>query len=792
MRYLVALGVTFVTTLLLLGVLRNHTLSSDDTEVPSDELLAYDISPGAGVVVGLQQQTKEIRLTVWGVVSSARPEERFNFGVQIDWRNAEGKSLGDNLLGFETRVSFQTPNASPTSFAARLAYSNELVTDSRTVRVLVPEFSGGRPTQMHLSSMPSTARRVLVRATFPERRHDVEIAAVDRRMSLAERLELVRDRTSVAYDDLAFSLRTEAISTWQRRLDAAGIEGKNYRVERLLIGSGRSSAGLSTAQRKSWQISRDHALAINVLGNVRLRISTAPHIVLSLAAGVDQTPNSLTIGESGFADISVGHGDFARTLVLHSATEAPQPITVTVASEDSSSIVGRKQLVEGSTRLLAEPMVRRIKYYLLNPEHPVMIAVAPGQEFLGLSVRSTHAKLQGSIDAEIDQQHAVAEVSLTPSLFEQWSDETAATDAQELYIRIPHGTKAIALRGSAHLRVAPFTADPAVVCERLTPEYDVPIEPASHWKFAAFDVTRIVPIRPDNLLDLVRTLRTSELLAQSRIVSTADRPRVPEETLQPAMETVRRHVIESVRWGPDFPLPEDVLLSMNEARRGYVPSKGPRAGRVRIVYRLQPDSVGRPLDLLVDGTQSHREETVAGSGTFDVMVPDGLHSFQVRGAEAGSQVLLEATPIEAAGTLRRRNVHRVLPGQVVRFLFDKHVETAKIVITTYLQGERFVALRYSIRARQLKDLLHSVTPMQGEMSGVAAEAPEIWYWELGPARHLNQYRSVITLGNDIANDKVTLVLRNAGRASVFVGLVMIGQGDSKRPKVQRFWTTEEP
>ncbi len=792
MRYLVAGLVALVAALLLVGVLRNPDLRGGGIEVPSDELLAYAVTPKSGVTIGLLQQTDELRLTAWHVVDKALPEERFDYSLRIEWQDTASHVMGESRLAFESRVSLSPSGMSPSSFAARLAYSDALVTDSRTVRVLVPKYDGRRPTQMRLLPLEVSKGRVLVRATFPDRRQSLEIAAVDQRLSSSERLEIIRDRTSVGYDDLPFALRAVALGTWQRRLDASGLEGKDYHVERLLIGTGRTSSGLVAAKRPSWLVHRQHSLALNFRAPVRLAVTTTAHSTLLLATSVDAQPRQLSVGESGRLEFDVGQLTSAQTVIISSTSEAPLPVQVSVTSDQLAAVLGPTQSLENSEDYALSPQLRRSSYYQLDPVQPVSVRLAPGQSYLGLTVRSTHAQLRGKLEADMDGVLASTDVELVPSTLEQWTDAVPATDGQRLFVRIPVGARHIALRGSTHLRVAPFTSDPDVYEDRIAPEYAVPLPPESRWKFARYDIERAVSLQPDNEESLVATGRKSELVAQSRIVGSETAKQQPEAALVPASTAVQRHVIEPVRWGPDVRLPEDVVVALERPRRGYVPSSGPRAGHVRVSYRLDAGDVGEELELQVDRAPLHRETTVASSGQFDVLVSPGTHEFALNGVDGHSQILLDATPIEASGALRRRVAYRIEPRSVLRFVVRKQVDVANVVITTYQQNERRVALRYAIEGDQKSDFLHAPTPLRGEISGIATDAPEIWYWETGPTRHLLRHRSVVTLGHDLAQGTVAFVLRNQNPTPTFVSLVLVGQDSGSRPALQRFWTTEEP
>jgi hypothetical protein len=147
--------------------------------------------------------------------------------------------------------------------------------------------------------------------------------------------------------------------------------------------------------------------------------------------------------------------------------------------------------------------------------------------------------------------------------------------------------------------------------------------------------------------------------------------------------------------------------------------------------------------------------------------------------------------MEAAGALRRRTVHRLLPNATLRFVFNKQVDTARVIVSAYQQNERLVSMHYAIDATQRQEFALSATPMRGEIEGVATEAPGLWYWETGPNQALNFLRGSIPLGTDVAPGRVTLALRNQSRNTAFVALVLVGQEGGVAQPLQRFWTTEE-
>jgi hypothetical protein len=120
-------------------------------------------------VIGLLPKALELSLSSWCVVGVALPDQRFVYGIDAEWLGTQDRVLGRSELSFESRVSGDAEAHNASEWAARLAYSTDAVTDSRTLRLLIPELAGQRPLAVRLASHPGTLQRVLVRTTLRDR-----------------------------------------------------------------------------------------------------------------------------------------------------------------------------------------------------------------------------------------------------------------------------------------------------------------------------------------------------------------------------------------------------------------------------------------------------------------------------------------------------------------------------------------------------------------------------------------------------------------------------------------------
>lgn len=789
-RWGVVAAVLLASGAAMLGVLRDPLPRSAHVEIPSDELLAYDLTPPGSVVVNVLPKAKEISLSSWCVVGVSLPDQRFVYGIELEWLGAGGKQLGRSELSFESRVSGDAEARDASEWAARLAYSNDAVTDSRTLRILVPELAGQRPTALRLRARKGALRRVLVRTTFPEERGGLELEAVERSLTPVDREELERDRTSLPFDELPRNFRVAALTYWQRRLDASGVEGTDYRVARLLIGRGRAPAGLRMAQRAPQLVRAGRALAINVFGSAELELSAPTGSVLSWSDGEPAAPQLIVMGNEQRQSISVGRPDVTSTLVLRSPEAIDLPVRVTLRREDAVAVVGDAHPA-GSERLELEPFWLRSSYYRLDPDQPLVVPVAPGQVMLGVTVRTYADRPRGWLEATLGTFSTRSEVELPPSEFERWVDGESASEEKELFLQVPKGVTQVELRGAAALYVTPFTYDPEVEEDRLAGPFQRPVPLGWEWRYADSDIRRRVSLRALDHERWIAEGRTLELRSQARVVEPPPREPQPEVTLAPRGSEVRRHLVLPLVRTPGRPPRETAWLTLDRERRGHVASAGANAGKVRLRYRIAPEQLGETLSLWVDGALALSEQPVTTAADVELPLPPGEHRFELRGLPDGAAALLELAAAPREPLVRQRIVYRLQPGQTLEYPVDKQAESARLITFAYAERPKHVALSFAVVAQTHQQFASSHSKLQGRLEGAAQPMARAWFWETTEPGQLSEFRDGLTLGADLVSGPVVVKLTNETRGRLWLALVLVGQGPRPAAELEHFWALEE-
>lgn len=774
----------------MIGVLRDPLSRSDHVEIPSDELLAYDLSPPGSVAVNLLPKAREISLSSWCIVGVSLPDQRFVYGIDAEWLGAGGKLLGRSELAFESRVSGDAAARDASEWAARLAYSNDAVTDSRTLRVLIPELGGERPSSLRLRARKGALRRVLVRTTYPEERGELELEAVERSLTPLDREDLDRDRTSLPFDELPRSFRVAALAHWQRRLDASGVEGTDYAVERLLIGRGRAPAGLRMAQRAPQLVRAGRALAFNLFGSAEIELSAATGAVLSWSDGQQATPLLTVLGNEQQQRIIVGRPGLTSTLVLRSPEAIDVPVRVTLRREDASAVIGDAQPV-GSDRLEIAPAWLRSPYYRLDADQPAVVQMAPGQTLLGVTVRAYADRPRGWLEATLGTASTRSEIALLPSEFERWADGESASEERELFLQVPKGVTQVELRGDAALYVTPFTYDPEIEEDRLAGPFQRPVPLGWEWRYADCDIRRRVSLHALDHERWITEGRTLELRSQARVVEPPPRPPQPEVSLTPRGSELRRHLVLPLVRTPGRAPRETAWITLDRERRGQVASAGVNAGKVRLRYRLAPEQLGQTLSLWVDGALALAEQPVTTAADVDLPLPPGEHRFDLRGLPDGAAALLELAAAPREPLVRQRIVYRLQPGQTLEYRLEKQAESARLISFAYAERPAEVALSFSVLAQLHQQFASSHSQLTGRLEGSALPTAGAWFWETTEPGQVSEFRDGITLGADLVSGPVVVKLKNESRGRLWLALVLVGQGPGAAAELDQFWALED-
>jgi hypothetical protein len=782
---------------MLWGTFFNHALSIRDTSMPADELLAYDLTPPHYVELGLAPKSDEFRLTTWCIVGRATPEERFDYVIRVDWLAQNKRPLGSNHFAFQSRVSAQPTSIVPSNWSVRLAYSTFAVTDSRTIVVKIPKFLGLLPAIARLSLEPQGNDKVLVRATYPEPRQTLEMRAVHESLSADERRALVENIASVSFDELPWKLRSNALSSWQRRLDAAGIEGNNFFVTRLLIGTLRSSSGLVAAQQRQWFSSKSHALAYNLKGPINVDITAKPLARLTVLRGDGTSPSYIDIGESGRTHYRLGHLDAPHTITITSDESTPTPISITLSENQLSNTFGNviSQETNDDTRQSNHyeliPMLRRSVYYALRNDNPVTISIADDQTLLGLRVRASAKNPRGTIEARFGNERISTTLTLTPSMYEQWYDESQATDVQNLYLHIPKGIREVQVFGDTSLAVAPYTYDPEIAEYRLASPFDVALREFERWSYPHFDTSREVALRPVNADDLTMAKRSLELLAQSRIVSRPSTAQQPNMVLSPKNNPIKRHVMEPYVPTPGVLVPKDVVIAIDPIRGFVVPTTGARSGRIRLTYRLAPTSIGNELEFNLDDKKWFTLTPHIQAEERELSLEPGTHRLSVIGLGEADRVLVEAVPVTVDGTLRRRVTHRLEAKGKLAFSFNKTAPNVRVSFLIFSEHERLFQFDLNIDNHSKNRFSKTVTEPFRAINVLSMPVESAWFWETREHGLLFRHQEVLMLGEDIPEGPVTITLKSRFKTTVYVYGILVGQAADEPANIQRFWIQDD-
>lgn len=787
-RWCIVAAVLLASTAALLGVLRDPLPIAAHAEIPADELLAYDLGGARSVTVGLVPRTRELLLTSWCVVPSAAPEERWVYEIEAEWRGAADRVLGRTRLAFESRVSGDASQRDVAAWSVRLAYATDPVTDPRTVRVLIPEFGGERPSRVLLAAGPAAPGRVLVRTTFPEPRGALERDAVEQSLTVEDRAELGRDRASLPFDELSPAFRAAALSHWQRRLDAAGVLGRDYHVERLLIGRGRALPPPSPARPALARVGGGRALAFNLFGVAPVELSGPAGARLSCTDGLGAALECASRGDGKYA-VTAGRAGVATTLVVTSPSDGDVPVRATLPREHAAAAIGGVEDT-GGDRLELRPAWLRGSYYRLDPEQPLWVDIADGQDVFGVSLRSAALQARATLRASFGSFESKAEVELPPSAFERWPDGSRATDPEELFLQVPPGVQRVALRGDASLLAAPFAYDPEITEDRLAQSFERPLAEGTEFRYAPHDVQRRVSVRSAEHEALERAGRTLELWAQARVVGIEARPPEPEMALRPSGPTVTRHIVQPIARKPGR-APTRVWVTLDRPRRVVIADRGPYVGRALLRYRVAREHLGTPLALVVDGVQALVETPVTSSADIPLMLPPGEHTLALEGLRPGDLALAQVSDAPLEPLVRQRIVYRLSPGRSFDFNVNKIVDVARMLVLAYAEGEASVALSYVVEGRLSHELVAVPSALRGRLEGPLSEVGPIWFWESGQAGRLGELRASLRLGADLSRGSVGVRLTNDGRGPVWLAAILVGQDTGAADSLDRFWALED-
>ncbi|MDC3961082.1 hypothetical protein [Polyangium jinanense] len=801
-----------------------------------DEILAYRVDPEKPVAVKVPSSIDAVVVSTWALVARTTvcdPKARFSYGFEATFVDENGKDVQTHRFELESRLSCDDKDgATAGEYAARVAQGDEWVLDPRTTTITTGELlpRGG---VMRMRGLPISVKDVLSRVEGRYRRGSYERTFYEMSLDDEDRSRVVSDMTSLGFEDLPETARSRALSGWDRRLDAAGLEGKDYSLRRLLLRNYRTPFPAAAGTVPGYSVGERHAAAVNVMGAVELDVLAPPGRSVTISEGGGGGARVLTVPEDGVFHVSSSRLN-PRTFVVEGKGDDFLVRFVLPKPYERAQIGDLIALPFEGERLEIRPDVRVVKYLKLDPERPVLARVAPEQPYLGLLLRAELPEegapdsMSGTVVARWGpgpNERAELRQTLPRSRFERWgrprdqaeeggaivsgSDKTEAdaTDPRRAILRIPKGATKIELLGDAHMRVHLRVLDPGVPEDILRVPYRVELAENEIWRYAPFDVRTWTPIRAENQNELERQGRIADLYEQVRIElrgqpSPSEAGQKPERTLVPDQAPVRRRFLAPHEIAAKELLPNDgwTPLDLENPLKLGVGYAGERGGRLKVLYRAHPSRLGKMAELWIDGKNMVEQPIASLSGVLRASLKAGIHDIQVKGIGDGL-AYADAAPWEGGGIMRRRDVFELPAREPLSFTFRQRPgESLTLVLFVISEAEaRPFKIRYSIDGgkprRQKSAFFRSITTASGELSGRTGDAGMGLLWEA--RRTAKEARNKpdglakvkIPIGDDLEPGMRTIKIESVDR--VWIGAVLVGQAPLPGELEPRLWSEDD-
>jgi len=872
-RWFISIAILGLVALGLSGVTQQPP-SVGSTLPAEDEILAYHVGEDRDLVIKIPIEIDAVETTTWAAIPREHLEERapdagggladpsglrglspqtaqtqtmtrcdsalrYPYGIQAVFVNERGKEVAKHDYDLESRVSCDPEHPGiDGEYAARLAAGGGPVTDPRTVLIATRD-ALPRGGLLRLRAKPAPAPdagadvpprlAVLTRLEGRYKRGEALRAVFERSLDADERRRITGNVSALGFADLPADARLRVLTTWARRLEAAGVEGQDYHTSRLLLRRFRTPYPRSEGRGASeFVIGERHAAALNFRGPVDLHVEGPPGRKVRVADGyIDPAtgarpealgPALLDLGPQGRASIPLRRGDI-RTVVID-AVGPDFGVRFSVPRDEATAQIG--EILHHPTpeglRIETPPDVRIVRYLDLDPKDPVLTRIAPGQELLGILMR-TEVDVGGGVDhaeatvvarwgkGEKDAAHL--QVELPRSRFEWWSEGLDATDPRMAILRVPPGVEQIEITGDPRTRIRLRTLEPGVTETLYRIPYRVELQEDETWRYAPFDVSTWTDIRATNLDDLERKDRFSDLREQVRIERTGKGARgpgdVPERTLLPEHAPVHRRLLSPAYQSAGEGYPGDAWTPVILPKDVIIASEGARAERLMVIWRAERGRLGKSLKLEIDGEEVSEERIATLSGTLRVDVPPGRHRVEVKGLGDTGAAYVDAAPADGGAIVRRRDVYELTGTRPMEIRFPQHPgETLHLVLFVVTQGgnEPF-RLKYSIGgarpASRIGAFFGRVTIPQGELTGRTGEAGKGTLWEAATDRRGTDgiARTVIRLGDDLDPGERIVRIWLQGQEEegmarrVWIGAVLVGQAPEGRVSDPRVWVEDD-
>ncbi len=663
----------------------------DAASAPKDEILAYEVSPDQGVEVTLHGGVKQISVTAWLLVPlDTPPDDALPYGLELRLSDAEGNVRMSRRYENFTRLPARGPDS--LAYEASVIDAPGYVTEPRTVEVDVNPL-GASAGRLRVRASQGKYSQVLLRLAHRVERSEFEKQLLARTMSSAERDQLTAKRSSLGFFDIPDSVRADAVGYWHQRLTAAGREGRDYTVRRLLIGPSAAQQVEPGWGGRDFRTSRSERLAINVAGALTLRVRSSHTTQVHLEVVGRDAPSVHAVTGGRWVDLSLGDQGLS-TVVLFA--DPPSQLSLSASVADAQQFFGSEPPRRSGKRLEITPDVSYQPVYRLREAEPVTLGVAPGQSRAGLSVRSVAPQAEVAVqrsvrvvwqDAkQVELSRAELRSSLEPSAFEQ-IEGLPVTERQLAQLHVPSGAAQLLIFGAEDLVLTPFVQEPGVMEVRYRPPYDQLPPEGLRWLHAPLDIKDWALVRPDNEPLLRQAGRTALLRSQIRLEpSASEDAAIASRTLESRADALKRPVFAPTTYSPQYAFPDYawVLLSADRPEREV---SVPEAGELSILYLADGDRLGEKWSVRVDGSAVHQGTLAFRSGGRRLALAPGVVKLSAEGLGPGGLLLAQAAPQGGGVIVKRQSFYALDRGGRLDFDFRrKPNELLTVVVMLATEG----------------------------------------------------------------------------------------------------------
>ncbi len=791
-RWLLALG-----TVLALGVALWPIHQYRPELGGRDEILAYELSGERGVNSLIPGGVQEIAISSWLVMPERvvhNPYESHAYEVRVRVELASGAPLVDRRFELVSRISGDPRlPVSEGRFAARVAESDEWVTDGRTIRINTSEL-GGRAGKLRVLAPGSHGGSVLVRLSYAERRSALERALLERTLQPEQRRQVVGNRAALGFSDLPLTAREQALETWERRLTAEGRSGIDFMVRRLLIGNFRAAAEVD-APAVGFGVGRQRPALLNVRGGLELWVEGTLGTTVFLQDEARE-PEWQTIGASSrvhFVLASQG----PRSIAVWS--EPAANLRFWASKGAKGQILGSPGLLERGEQLELVPDYRFQRFWDLDPNQPLRYESEMGQGAFGVVLRgaaadsATEAKADVSVRWEGPKgrilEHSDALELTLPVSGAASAEDITLSDTEARLLLPPQGARAMLLTGSTATAVSVWVQEPFVPGGVLEPAYRDELGSGRVWKSAPFEQRATATLLPDGSLELTRAGRSSSVRVLPRIATEEPAIGDPEErVLRPRGATASRHIYRKALHIGGTPLPEQgwLLFETGQEKSIVVAASESALVPIELSYRTCAAALGERFTVALDGERTFEQPLLSTMGTVILQVAAGQHRLRVDGIGACGSALVQVAPAETGPILKRQSVYQLRRGRDLHVPFVRqHGQLGSIVLMVVSEGEAAhysigyefargaVRRRTGVFARRITELEGTLVGSTGGQERTSLSQADVSLGEREGKDFLG--KEVIRLGDDLAVGEQELVLRSRADLPLWVRAVWVGR-----------------